>query len=271
MLKKTFHILKDNPVLIGVYLLNMLVMLLILFVLYPKDMSNIGISENGGIDFITYLNAMGKMLFAILLIFALSLLVASGFGNMMKEAIRGEKITIATFMMGIKKFFVRILLSSLLLFAFTIVVSLVLMILVIMIALLLAFNNPILAVVLGSVLYIIPLIIIMPFVLLWTPSIVIDETGVMTSLKSSFKAGAKNYWRLLLSMLTIFVPIIVYFIFNYPSTAAGKILTPGYWVLCVVSAFLGVIINSYLYIIYHEYKNKLISYSCHPENDTIVY
>ena len=103
------------------------------------------------------------------------------------------------------------------------------------------------------------IILVVPFIMLWLPSIFIDDVKVFEGLKNGAKAGLKNYWKLVLSLLAIYIPIIAYEIFCFDTIANGIIFTPGYLVILVLESIISIVVLPILFIIYKEYRTKQIN------------
>ena len=255
MLKKSLNILKSNPVMILLYALFMVVTFLIIFTLYPKDINQFTNPDVTKFDFAGYLVMMGKMLIAALLMYALGLLFYSGFGNMITEAVINGKTSANSFLPGVKKYFVRVLLASLLLMAFSIAFSIISSIITVPIMLLSIRNVAItsLSIIITLILTLV-IIIILPFILLWFPSIFIDDVGVIPGLVKGAKAGVKNYWKLLLVILIIYLPVTANIMINFKSIENGNIFTPGYLIMGLLSVIMSLVSFPVFFLIYKENK-----------------
>jgi len=200
------------------------------------------------------------------LIYGLSITFISGFGLMIKEAVITGKTSINSFLPGFKKYFVRILLMSLLLFAFAIGFSIVISIITIPIMIVQIANsgfenlqnlqnikNMSLSITLVTTSL---TIIAIPFMILWLPSIFIDDVKIIQGLKNGVKAGVKNYWRLLVYMIILYLPIIIYQIFSFDTLMKGVIFTPSYIAILILEACLSMVILPIFYMIYNEYKTE---------------
>lgn len=256
MVVKSLNLLKKNSVLILFYAAYMVVMYFIVFMLYPKDMSQFSNANPNNFDFTAYFIVMTKLLIALLLMGVLGILFLSGFGNMNSEAVLKGKTSANSFLPGLKKFFVRVLLSSLLLAAFSIGLTIVLSIIAIPFTIFAVLSgnmmNSIIIVIFTSAV----VIFSVPFVILWFPSIFIDDTGVIQGLKNGAKAGVKNYWKLLLIILLMYLPVIVNTAINYSSMANGVIFTPGYIVMCIIVSIITIIAIPAIFLIYEDYQQK---------------
>ncbi len=266
MVKKTLQLLKQNPVLVLLYLGVQVITQLIMFLLYPKTMSDFGITENA-FDFQLYFLTLGKLLIVIIVVYIIGLLFYSGYGNMLREAILRGKAGWKAFGDGIASFFVRILLSSLLLGAMAVGASIPMMIIAIPIAVGTTLNGSMDGIIITPIITTIILDIVIPLILLWLPAIFIDDTGVIQGMKNGFRAGVKNYWKLLLLVLLISIPMIIIFVVNSPSTysVAGTnetILSPGYYVISIIEGIFASLFIPYIFMLYHNYvSNKIVYYN----------
>lgn len=251
MLKKSFLILKNNPVLILLYLGSMLLIYLIMYGLYPHDYNQMSQTYVTSFDFAEYMITMLKMMLAALLMSVVSLLFYSGFGFMMNEAVITGKTNISSMPTGIKKFTIRILLAYLLYMAFAIGFSIVIGITMIPFI--------ILATVKGVAFIIIYVIVLMllitaviPLLMLWMPAIFADNCSAMQGLKRGWKAGFKNYWKLVLIVVVNYLPVAIYMVFNYSSMSSGNIFNLGYLLVIIISSIISLIISPMLFILYYE-------------------
>lgn len=257
MLKKSINLLKNNSILILLYFAYIVISFLILYVLYPKDMSQFNSLNPSGFDFAAYIVMMIKMLIASLLSGVLGLLFLSGFGSMLSEAIKKGKTSISSFLPGIQRYFVRILLAMLLLLAFSIGFSIVISIIIIPITLFLVIAESTSITMVSLVTMAITMVVIVficPFILLWFPSILIDDIGVMKGLANGAKAGVKNYWKLVLIIVVIYLPITLNTAFSYDTMAKGIIFTPTYLILYLLTAIISIVALPIIFMVYNERK-----------------
>ena len=260
MIKQSINLLKNNTVLIGFFAAFEIITFLILFMLYPKDLSQF--IDPNRFDFIAYMLFLMKMFIAFILMYALSIVFISGGGHMISEAVSTGKTSSNSFLPGLKKFFVRILLISLLLIAFSIVLSIVVSIITIPFAILQVMNGAETANITSILIMLFTMLIIIaaaPFAILWLPSIFIDNTKVFQGLKNGAKAGVKYYWKILLTLLAIYMPIIVYEIICFDTISRGIIFTPGYIVVLILEAIISLIVLPMYFIIYKEYRAQQIN------------
>lgn len=251
MLKKSIELLKNNPVLIFTYGTFSLIMFLLVLLRQPSDL--IGLS-NGHIerfDMRSYFITINLILLAAILIYGLSLLFISGYGNMMREAIINGKTTIKDFMPGIARYFGRVILMSLLLIAFSIGISLVLSIIMVPL-IMLSLNNLYLVTLISTLVTTVSVICAIPFVLLWIPAIFLDNHGVVKGLVQGAKTGAKNYGKLLLLMVVMYIPSILNAIINFNTLVSGNLHNLGYLISTIVTMLLTVFYVPLIFIIYRD-------------------
>lgn len=257
MIAKALDSLKRNPVLIAFYVAYLVVMFAVMFTLYPN---NIGMET----DPMVAMGAALKMMGVSLLMGILGMVFFAGYGKMVADAVVGVQTSAAAFSEGLKKFFVRVLLAALLLIAFYIGYAIVLGIIMIPISIAFAFGNPgdptAAAGMIGaitSIIMMIPVLFVAPFILLWYPAIFIDDIGVMEGLKRGAKAGVKCYWQLVLALLVMYIPSIIYMVINFSDLAAMRntsIFTPGYIAMYLVMSFISVIFIPFIFVAYNEKK-----------------
>jgi len=268
MIKKSINLLKSNSSILIFYAAFYAITLLILFLLYPRNLNSF-ININTFYPFV-YMIAILKICVAMVLIYGLSITFISGFGLMIKEAVITGKTSTSSFLPGLKKYFVRILLMSLLLFAFAIGFSFAISIITIPIMLtqmvnvgfenLQNFQNTqnfqnLKNMSLSISLFTTSLTIIaIPFIILWLPSIFIDDVKIIQGLKNGVKAGVKNYWKLLVYLVIIYIPIMIYQIFSFDTMMNGVIFTPGYIAILILEACLSIVILPIFYMIYNDNK-----------------
>lgn len=257
MIAKAVDSLKKNPVLIAFYCCYMVVAILAVFFIYPKNLA-------ANTDPVAAMGAVGKMLLVSLLMGVLGLVFFAGYGKMMADAVVGGKTFIAAFTEGIKKFFVRVLLAALLLLAFYLGFAIVMGIVMIPVSIMLTMGSAgdptAAAAVIGvgsSLIVMVIGIFVVPFVLLWYPAIFMDDVGVMEGLRRGAKAGVKSYWRLVTALFVLYIPSILYTIANFSNMAAfsrGNIFTPGYIAMCLISSIIGLVFIPFIFVAYDEKK-----------------
>ena len=257
MLKKTLLIIKNNPAIYLIYGANMILSLVIILCLYPRNMNAITDTSEPEFALISYLMIMGKLLLSSLLIFIISLFIASGIGNVIREATFSGRTSFSAFFSGIKIYFVRVLLAMLLIAGMVLAFSILLGILTIPVTMLAAMNGSITPVAIMLIISIISIILVLipiPFLLLWIPAMFLENTGVIHSLKLGARAGAKHYFRLFAGMFFLMIPAFIYFAAYYDEATSGQIFTVGYFLLMAVMTILSLIFYVYLFEVYHEYR-----------------
>lgn len=262
MLKKTMQLIKSNPIIIIFYVVYLTISLLLMLSLYPKSFGVDTYTKNGMFDYSLYLVTMRNILIAVLLIFILSLFCISGYCNMLREAIFTGKTRASSFLTGIKKYFGRVFLFVLLTAAIVIVFSVLVGLLSIPFTIMAATSGTFSIYTMTIVIMLVTLVLVLiltPFIVLWLPALILEDTGVIRSLKLGAKAGVKNYWRLILTTLLLVLPQALYAILNYNVMMKGTIFSAGYLVLLGVMAVFGLIYNTYLFTMYHEYRVSLIT------------
>ncbi|HHV09043.1 MAG TPA: hypothetical protein GXX75_02040 [Clostridiales bacterium] len=259
MVKKAFDLLKDNPVIIGFYCITQLLLLLILFLLFPSNINQF--MENGNINFAVYMMMMAKMLLACGLMLLLYILFIPGFSYMLSEAALKGKTSARSFLPGLKQFFVRTLLLLLLLIAASFAFGIIISMITIPFAMVqvMGGNGTQSLTLFITIFTLFVTILVIPFVLLCVPSIFIDDVNIFQGIKNGAKAGVKNYWKLVVMLLIIYLPIIFYQIICYDSISQGIIITPGYIGLIIFSGILSLFIFSLIFVIYRDYRMEQIN------------
>jgi hypothetical protein len=236
-----------------IYAIYMVAIALVMIILYPKNMNQFVNANPFYFDFAGYISAMLRILISSVIMFFLSMLFFSGYGNMITEAIKQEKTSVSSFLPGIQKYFVRVLLSFLLLTAFAIGASIVLSIILIPITLFAAIGGMFIGII-ASLVSIILMALVIPFILLWFPAIFIDDVGVIQSMKNGAKAGTKNYGKLILLIFVMYAPALIYMQVEQDAIMQGMIMTPGYYAIYILSAILCAVLLPMLFIIYDDSK-----------------
>lgn len=258
MIKKSIKTLTNHPVLILFYALYLISTYLILFLLFPHDMNRF--KDVNNFDFMAYGIMMIKMLSATILLGVIGILFLCGYGNMMAEAVKGQGTSAASFFPGIAKFFVRVLLAILLLMAFTFVLSMIISLISVPFILYQAIHSAGNAIydtgyinsitLFSMVITMLFVIFLMPFVILWFPAIFHDDIGVMKGLQKGAKAGIKNYWRIVLLLAIIYLPIVIVMMIDLKSVVNGNIFTPGMMIIYLLEAILSTILIPILFYLY---------------------
>lgn len=244
------------------YCIYLIIAFLLLFLLYPNNFNEFINTNTNAFNFIAYFIAMAKILMASVLIGILGIIFLSGFYYMISEALITGRTSKLSFLPGIKKYFVRTLLSTLLLYSFSIALSILLSIIVVAVVFTQILGGSesvtgmsIFIMLLTTVIVAIP----MPFVLLWFPSIFIDDIGVIQGLKRGAKAGVKNYWKLLLILFIFLVPVGIIMAMSFSKMTNGNIFTPGTMAMYLVEAAISIVVSPTLFIIYQGYRQSEIS------------
>jgi hypothetical protein len=228
-----------------------------MLLLYPKDFRQYYDASDSAYSLLYYLFTMVKMMFAVVLICGLGLVFFSGFGNMITEAVINGTTSAGSFIPGIKKYFGRIFLSTLLLFAFYIGFTIVITIIIIPLTIIAVMMGNIMITIVASLIMGLVVIFALPFIILWYPAIFIKSTGVIQGLKDGLKAGAKNYWKLLLGIVIIYIPVILNVIIEFDSMMAGTWYTPTYFVSIILSSTMMMIAFPIIFMIYQDYNSKM--------------
>ncbi|MDF2511175.1 MAG: hypothetical protein K0S04_1041 [Herbinix sp.] len=260
MIKNVFNLLRNNPVIIAFHLIYELLLILIVVLLYPTNMNQFMGNEN--FDIAAYFMMLIKMLSACGLLFLISIIFMPGYGHMLSEAIIQGKTSAKSFLEGINRFFVRFLLLTLLgtaaAFAFSIIISIILVPITMIQVIGGDPSGLVYTSVFITILILLITILIIPFVLLCIPSILMDDVKIFQGIKIGAKAGVKNYWKLVIILLTTYLPIIFYQIIYYDSVAQGEIITPSYIVLLIICGIISLFIIPMLFLVYKEYRMKQI-------------
>lgn len=258
MFKNVLNLLKNNPVIIAFHLMYELLILLIVLLLYPNNINQFGVY--GNFNFAVYFMTMGKLFAACGFIFILSLLFMPGFGHMLSEGVTRGKTSVQAFVEGINRFFVRMLLLTLLGMAAAIAFSIIISIIIVPVTIFLTLGGGVAGVqsmsVVIMILTLIITIFIIPFVVLSFPSILMDDVSTTQGIKNGAKAGVKNYWKLVAILFMMYLPIIVYEIFYINSASQGAIITPAYIVLLIICGIISLFLLPILFLVYRDYRGN---------------
>jgi len=279
MIKKTLDTLRKNPIIIAAYSFIVLVFIggfalispyynkfnSLLFNFYEKyseysdkldSQKMIELIEPQEMIELTKLSVI--ILIFYLLILAITIVYLPGFGNMLSQAVCNGKTTLKVFFQGIKKYFVKILLASLLLmaivFGFRITASFLSMFIA-------ALTNADTIIdeqslyntqrLMTGIFYIIT-ILSYPLILLWFPSLFMDKNdGVIATLKKGFKAGIRRYKELVLPTAFVLMPSIVVQALNYTDI---NISLPVYIVLYAYQVIAILFFATYIFELYNDKK-----------------
>lgn len=251
MLSKAYKTLRENPVLILLHVAYMLVTAFVFYLFRPHQINQNDITELLINTFIMFLTS--------LVMGILGLIYFTGYSNMIAQAVTAGKTSIGSFFPGIKHFFGRLLLATLLMFSMFVGFSIILSIAIIPVTMMLTFSNqgdPVVAAT-NLTLIITPfislcVIAVIPFIILWLPALFIDDTGVIDSMKRGMKAGVKNYGILMLWTAIVYLPAFIYTMMNMGAAQAGIIMAPGYIAMLLVSTILSLFYFIMIFILYKE-------------------
>ncbi|MEI6602979.1 MAG: hypothetical protein WCL54_05790 [Clostridia bacterium] len=271
MIKKAFEVIKNNPVLVVMYLVYNAFVLIGMLV-FLSD----GIEQSKNLA--VMLAQLGKMYLYFAIVGVIGLLFVSGAGAMLAEAVVKGKTSISSFFPFVKKFFGRILLSALLMIAYAIVFSIALSIIITVPIVLITLSSGLNTggaaattnMVSGmttatSALTMLIVLIALPFFAHWFPSIFMDDTTVIKGMLNGFKSAKKNYGKLILIVLAIYLPTMFYTVyslmnttFSLGSNAVKDMMgSPVYYAQILISVVISVIVIPMLFITYYEHQLKL--------------
>lgn len=273
MLKKTLQTLRKNPIIIGLYCFLLLVGVggFILVFPYYNKLVDFADKVNKNSDYYNTLTSQNMaeitlssliVLLFTLFILAFTVVYFSGFGNVLSQAVCDGKTSLKAFFQGIKKYFVKILLASLLFIAISFGFSFFSSFISAFVALLTgkgsiideqsAYNTQKF---MTGIIYIIT-ILCYSFILLWLPSLFIEkDDGVIVTLKKGFKAGVKRYKELVLITAAILMPSIIVQAFNYSGEI--NIFTPVYIALYVYEAIISLFFVTYIFELYNDTRKQI--------------
>jgi hypothetical protein len=210
-------------------------------------------------DLVELLLASVKLLIFALVMAVTGLLFFAGYGNMLSRAAAGEKASAASFVEGLKKYILKLLLAGLLLTAIVVVYSMALSVLLVPVIFILSMGSggdtAAISSTIGTVSSLftgLPTVFLMPFIILWFPAIFSDSLKTVESLKRGAKTGTKCYGTLLLWTVVTYLPTLVYLLFNMSQVQNGTLYTPGYIIVTVISVVLSFLYLCATFILYRE-------------------
>ena len=270
MLKKSLVTLKNNPMIIILLVLVIILSAVSVMFLMPDlnrimEISN-EISRNSANPAGINPQEMTEMLFSSMIMLLYSLVACgfgivfmAGFGNMLAVAVNDGKASLKIFLFGIKKFFVKTLLSFLLaaaiVFGASIVISIISTPFTIAGIMRNAFD-PEAMISMQRVMMVfssIVMILLYPLVVLWLPAIFLDRNeGVLACFRNGFKAGVKKYIFLIMVIALILLPTIFLFIFT--ENVYSIMQSPFYFYMYIYQAIIMPVLLTYLFVLYNEMK-----------------
>ena len=273
MFKKSIIMLKNNPLLILLFLLAILVYAIPMLLFMPDlkkiiDISK-GITENPSNppmmdlpQMTTMMLSTMKMYLFMLVLGILGLIFAAGYGNMLAAVVNDGKASFKIFVFGIRRFLGKIILSALLLVAIGIGFGIVVSIFTLPFTFIgMATNNfdPEKIFATQMVIQIVTLIIsvfIYPFVELWFPAIFLERNdGVIACFKKGLKAGRRRYLLLVAVTAVMVLPLLI--LYTISGDIYSIIESPFYFVSLVYQAIITPVVLVYLFTIYNEIKKNV--------------
>ena len=277
MLIKAFKLIKENILMMLVFFALTLLFHIVNIFLTAK------ITE--GYNYNMYFFKMMLLYFILFLQIGIMFLFFVGYFYMLSETIKKGKNKIKDFYLGIKKFFVRMLLAGLLLAAMYFGLTIIVMIISAPIAIGIIYNSPdllndfnryqematygiqqvedlnlalqeifrVIIIVISSVTIVLTSLF-SPLIALWIPSMYLDDIGVIESLKRGFFAGKKKYWILVFCALIMYIPVAIY-MFNLDITQTYNITIP-YVVMMISQPVVLIAYYAITFVIYNQYKNN---------------
>lgn len=272
MLIKSLITLKNNPMVIALFVLVMIISAVSVMLLMPDINSMMEISREMSqnptnppdIDpqeILEMLSSTVKLLLYSLVACGFAVVFVAGVGNMLAAAVNNGKASLKIFFFGIKKFFGKTLLSFLLLAAFIFGFSIIISIVSIPFTITGVINgnfNPD-SVLSGqkiiTVFSNIVMILLYPFVLLWLPAIYLDRNeGVLACFRNGFKAGVKKYIILVAVTTVMLLPTL--FIYVFSKDIFTILDSPYYYLMYIYQIIITPVLLTFLFILYNEMRKK---------------
>lgn len=206
MLRKTTKLLIENPSILIIQLAYLVASFLSSFLF-----DSIKHCETSSMN--DYFIYCGKFLIPTVIGLLLGMIFIAGFGNAISEAITTGKSDFISLFIGIKKDPLKSMLSVLVLYIIYGLFSSVLFPAVAQIIMDTFVPYDDFRITFYHICIYIISIFIMPFTSLFLPAVFIDQYDVMAGLIMSMKLALRNYKKLLLAFVVIYIPIIVNVIF----------------------------------------------------------
>lgn len=206
MLRKTIQLIKNNPCISICQMVYIVILFLGLFLLYSVGQNEIS-------SYIDYTLYSGKFFISSILSLLIGMVFIAGFGNALSEVITSGKCGFTDFYVGIKRYYMKSVLSVLVLYIIYVVCSTILFPTVSHI--IVDMFNPygeIRRISYDVCIYILN-ILIMPFTMLFLPAIYIDHYDIIPGLITGMRLAARNYYKLVWVLSIMFIPIIIDVIF----------------------------------------------------------
>jgi hypothetical protein len=257
MLNRALEVIKNNAILVILYLSFVLASSAITLVFNPNDMSTM----DTNMAFIKILSFLGIMLF----MGVCGMVFLAGLGNMLAEAVETGITRIESFLPGIKKFvgrlFLLILITIALYVVFSIFFGVVIAITMGIAFVLIGSSQEVMNIfVLGGFGIVALLIVFLtPFVMLMMPAMFINDLGIIEAFKTGIRAGKNNYGKLILSFFAITIPSFVFSIFNVLNTIKVNTNTsydPTNIGFSIFNGALNLYVLTLLFLIYKEWRDK---------------
>lgn len=270
MLKKTIRMLKNNPMLIIMPVLGILISGATMLFMIPSVKNILAISGNTGagslppVEYQQGLQMLSSMLIFYLVLFVLGILgivFLAGYGNMLAAAVNDGKASLKVFLFGIRRFFGKTFLSALLFTGITIGFSFAISIIAMPVMLAGVIRGgmenslsmqgmmnrqtafQVVTLILSAFLY--------PFIEMWVPSIFLNRNdGVTACFRKGLRAGKRKYLTLLVVTAVMVLPMLLLNLFS--GNVYKMLESPLYYLSFVYQAIVSPVIVAYLFLLYKE-------------------
>lgn len=251
MINRALEILKNNTILIMLYLAMVALNLVFMVAFYPSDFSTT--------DPIEVLARTGILLGLTFVLLVVGLVFFAGFGKMLAEAVEFGTTSFENFLPALKKYIGKLILLALLMLAFYLVFAIIAGIFITIVVLIISATGSLqhnveamllVTVVSMGAMY----ILLLPFVLLVLPAVFMDELGVIDTLKIGMKAGLKNYGMLVITLIAMYAPTLVYTVVNLADMKTGAKFTSEYIGFSILNAGLALFVLTIMFIIYKDWR-----------------
>lgn len=274
LLKKSFIILKNSPMIVVIFILVSAISAVPVIFLLPdinrmmafsneilKNSANM--TQPDPQQTIQMLMTYLKFGIYSLVTCGIGIVFMAGFGNMLAAAVNEGKASLKIFFFGIRKFFTKTLLSLLLFAALIFGFSIIISIISVPFTIIGAMNNTFDPEAILGKLRVIQIfsyammIFLYPFVELWLPAIFLERNdGVTVCFRKGLKAGIKKYIKLVAVTAVMLLPTFV--LFGFMENIYSIMYSPFYISAIIYQVIIMPVILTYLFMLYNENKKTNI-------------
>lgn len=273
MLRKTFQLIKNNPNIIIFQVIYIVISFFSTLILYSVSQSEISSS----IDYILY---CVKLLISFVLGLLLGIIFLSGFGHTLSETLISRESGITTFFVGNKKYFMKSMLSVLVLYIINVVSFAILLPTAsqIILKIFVPYGNDEVRKEFYYIFIYIINIFIMPFSILFLPAIYIDHYDILPGLIAGMKLAVRNYLKLVWVLSAMYIPVIINiifikdaamfvftplpieYVFNSIDVMNGNVFSISFIIMYFIEGVIFLVSAPLFFVIYNESSSKRLLY-----------